>query len=201
MSPRATNITPVGAGVTAEMRAKRFGHKGGVIWLTGLSGAGKSSLALETERRLFAEGYLTYALDGDNLRAGINSDLGFTPEERLENVRRAAHIASLLAGAGHIVIAAFVSPEHSHRAAARATAPSFHEVYVKADLETCERRDIKGLYKLARMGQIKDFTGVSAPYEVPQHPDLILDTMHQSVAESVEALVAYIRKHYPLHHA
>jgi bifunctional enzyme CysN/CysC len=196
---RATNVQRVEHGITAGQRAARNGHRGGVVWLTGLSGAGKSTLAVEAERVLFAKGYHVYVLDGDNLRFGLNVDLGFSPEDRAENIRRAGEVASLFAGAGVLVLAAFISPYRSDRARARrAAAGSFHEVYVRASLEVCEQRDPKGLYRKARTGAIKEFTGITAPYEPPADPELIVDTGETSLEESVEALVGYIKRQFTL---
>ena len=151
---RSTNITAVGHAVTREARSGRNGHKGAVLWFTGLSGAGKSTLALALERELFAKGYQVYVLDGDNIRAGLNANLGFSPEDRAENIRRVGEVASLFADAGFIVISSFISPYRSDRERARAAAKdAFHEVYVKASLEACEGRDPKGLYKRAPQGR------------------------------------------------
>ncbi|HUC60459.1 MAG TPA: adenylyl-sulfate kinase [Alphaproteobacteria bacterium] len=183
-----------------DARARRNGHQGAVIWFTGLSGAGKSTLAMEVERRLFLAGYQVYVLDGDNVRRGLNADLGFAPDDRVENIRRVGEVAMLFADAGFIVITAFISPYISDRARARAAAAqgAFHEVYIKADLELCERRDPKGLYKRARAGEIPDFTGVSAPYEPPPAPELTVDTGACSIEESVARVLAYIERHVAL---
>ncbi len=179
--------------VDRSRRERRNGHKGSVIWLTGLSGAGKSTLASETERQLFDRSYQTYMLDGDNLRHGLNSDLAFSPHDRTENIRRAGEVSALIADAGLIVICAFISPYQNDRDRARkAASASFHEIYVKASLATCEERDPKGLYRLARAGSIKDFTGISAPYEPPVAPDLVIDTQAYSVEACVTQLVDYI---------
>ena len=181
--------------LTAEVRARRNGHRGAVVWFTGLPGAGKSTLAMEAERRLFLRGYQVYVLDGDNIRRGLNNDLGFSPEDRGENIRRIGEMAALFADAGLIVITAFISPYISDRATARRAAKSsFHEIYIKADLATCERRDPKGLYKRARAGDIAEFTGVSAPYEEPANPDLVVDTANKPVEEAVRAILDYIEQ-------
>ncbi len=181
--------------LTAELRARRNGHRGAVVWFTGLPGAGKSTLAMEAERRLFLRGYQVYVLDGDNIRRGLNYDLGFSPADRVENIRRIGEMAALFADAGLIVITAFISPYISDREnARRAAKSSFHEIYIKADLATCERRDPKGLYKRARAGDIADFTGVSAPYEEPVNPDLVVDTASQPVEEAVRAILDYIEQ-------
>ena len=163
--------------LTAGERAISNGHLGGILWLTGLSGSGKSTLAMGLERELFRKGVQICALDGDAVRQGLNADLGFSPEHRSENIRRVAQVARLFAESGMIVITAFISPTRADRAIAREIGGAFfHEVYVAADLDTCEGRDIKGLYKKARAGLIPEFTGVSAPYEAPAKPELVLDT-------------------------
>ena len=174
---RATNITMVGHGVAREARSARNGHKGGVLWFTGLSGSGKSTLALALEARLFAKGYHVYVLDGDNIRDGLNANLGFSPEDRAENIRRVGEVAALFADAGFLVITSFISPYRADRERARRAAPeAFHEIYIEAPLEVCEARDPKGLYKRARAGEIPEFTGVSSPYEPPEQPQLVIHT-------------------------
>jgi adenylyl-sulfate kinase len=179
--------------VSTDERADRNGHRGAVIWLTGLSAAGKSSLAMAVERRLFARGCFAYVLDGDNVRAGLCRDLGFSAEDRTENIRRIGEVAALFADAGVIVITAFISPFRKDRETARKAAGKFfHEIFVSADLATCEARDPKGLYRRARDGEIPDFTGVSSPYEPPAHAELILDTANKSLEESVDELLAYV---------
>lgn len=195
---RSTNITAVEHGVTEQMRIAQNGHKGGVLWLTGLSGAGKSTLAIELEQRLFRKGYQVFVLDGDNVRHGLNANLGFSPEDRAENIRRVGEVAALFAQAGMIVVTAFISPYQSDRERARAAAPDgvFHEIYIKADLETCESRDPKGLYKKARSGEIRDFTGISAPYEPPAEPELVIETDKLSVEEAIEALADHVGRHF-----
>jgi bifunctional enzyme CysN/CysC len=187
------NIHPADHLVTKDERERRNGHRGAVIWLTGLSGAGKSTLAMALERRLFTQGASVYVLDGDNVRAGLNSDLGFSQADRAENIRRIGEVAALFADAGSIVITAFISPMTRDREIARkAAGDRFHEIYVHADLETCEARDTKGLYKRARAGEITDFTGISSPYEPPEAPELTLDTADLSVDACVERLVEYV---------
>lgn len=196
---RATNLTAVEHRVSAAMRAERNRHAGGVLWLTGLSGAGKSTLAVELERLLFRRGYQVFVLDGDNLRHGLNANLGFSPDDRAENIRRAGEVAALFAEAGFLVVTAFISPYRTDRDRARAAAGErFHEIYVKADLATCESRDIKGLYRRARAGEIPDFTGISAPYEAPERCELVVDTNAASVSESLEVLLAHVERHFPL---
>lgn len=190
---RATNVTRVAHQVRPEARVERHQHRGGVLWFTGLSGAGKSTLAVEVERALFENGYEVYVLDGDNIRHGLNADLGFSPEDRSENIRRIGEVAALFSRAGVIAISAFISPYRSDRARARAAAgDDFHEIYIKASLEVCEQRDPKGLYARARSGDLKEFTGVSAPYEAPEMPDLIVDTAVHDVATCVEKVVDYV---------
>ena len=189
---RATNVRRVEHRVGRDLRAARNLHSGGVLWLTGLSGAGKSTLAFEVERELFARGYQVYVLDGDNLRQGLNANLGFSPEDRAENIRRVGETAALFARAGMIAVTAFISPYRSDRARARAAIPeAFHEIHIKCGLETCEKRDPKGLYKRARAGEIADFTGISAPYEAPQAPQLVVDTETADVARGVAKIVDY----------
>ena len=177
----------------AEARSRRNGHRGAVVWFTGLSGAGKSTLAMEVEKRLFLRGYQVYVLDGDNVRRGLNADLGFSPDDRLENIRRIGETAALFADAGMIVITAFISPYIADRERARQAAKgAFHEIYIKADVATCETRDPKGLYKRARAGDLPNFTGVSAPYEEPTSPELGVDTMRHPVEDCVGAILDYI---------
>ena len=199
LGARAGNVQRVEHRVSQADREQRNRHKAGVVWLTGLSGAGKSTLAVELERMLFAKGYQAYTLDGDNLRFGLNVDLGFSPEHRAENIRRVGEVAALFAEAGSIVLSAFISPYRADRDRARKAAKGeFHEVYVCADLATCERRDPKGLYRKARSGEILGFTGVSAPYEVPENPELIVDTGSQSIDVCIDAMLAYIERSFPL---
>jgi bifunctional enzyme CysN/CysC len=181
--------------ITTQQRALRLGHLGRVLWLTGLSGAGKSTIAAELERELFAQGQHAYVLDGDNIRHGLNRDLGFSPEDRKENIRRIGEVAKLLVDAGLICITAFISPYRADRALVRSLVAEgqFIEVFVNAPLEVCEQRDNKGLYARARAGEIKEFTGISAPYETPLHPELELRTDELSVAQAVERILEYLR--------
>jgi bifunctional enzyme CysN/CysC len=193
---QGTNVTRVEHRISAEERARKNGHLGGVLWFTGLSGAGKSTLAVEVERRLNAKGYQVYVLDGDNVRQGLNANLGFSPEDRAENIRRVGEVAALFSRAGLIAITAFISPYRSDRnRARRAAGPGFHEIFIDADIETCERRDPKGLYKKARKGEIKEFTGVSAPYEAPQNPELSVATSNRSIEACVEQIIDYVEEH------
>ena len=192
---RSTNITAVGHAVTREARSARNGHKGAVLWFTGLSGAGKSTLALALERELFAKGFHVYVLDGDNIRAGLNANLGFSPEDRAENIRRVGEVASLFADAGFIVISSFISPYRSDRERARAAAKdSFHEIYVKASLAACEARDPKGLYQRARKGEIQEFTGISSPYEAPDRADLVVPTDELPIDECLTRLIRFVEE-------
>ena len=174
-------------------------HRGCVIWLTGLPASGKSTLARELEAQLRLRGYSPYVLDGDVLRTGLNSGLGFGPGDRHENIRRAGEVGALFCDAGLICIAAFISPYAADRAAARAAVGPgrFHEVYVAADVACCEARDPKGNYRRARLGELKDFTGVDAPYEIPDKPELVIDTSRSSVAECVQQLMSYVESRCP----
>lgn len=196
---RSRNIYKVEHGVSAQARAERNGHRGGVLWFTGLSGAGKSTLAMAVEQELFRKGYHVYVLDGDNVRYGLNANLGFSPDDRSENIRRVGEVAALFADAGLIVVTAFISPYRADRQRAREAAKgNLHEIYVEADIETCEQRDPKGLYKKARLGEIPDFTGISAPYEPPESPELVVDTRVLSVEESVAKILDYVEKNFSL---
>jgi bifunctional enzyme CysN/CysC len=196
---RATNVTNVEHRIAAGSRAERNGHIGGVLWFTGLSGAGKSTLAMEVEQRLFTKGYHVYVLDGDNVRRGLNINLGFTPGDRAENIRRVGEVAALFADGGFICISAFISPYRADRERARhAAGDAFHEVFIDADLETCERRDPKGLYKKARAGEIEEFTGVSAPYEPPASPALAVDTANHSIEDCVAQILNYVEGAFAL---
>ncbi len=200
---KSTNVAVVEHRVSTEARVARNDHSGGVLWFTGLSGAGKSTLAIEVEQQLFRKGYQVYVLDGDNIRRGLNANLDFSPDDRAENIRRVGEVAALFADAGFVVISAFISPYRSDRerarAAAEALAPgAFHEVYIHASLEVCERRDPKGLYRRARRGEIDDFTGISAPYEPPESADLFVDTGHGSVDECAQQIVDYITRNFAL---
>lgn len=199
MAVKSSNITRMEHRVDREERWRVNGHRGGVLWFTGLSGSGKSTLAFELERFLHAEGFHAYALDGDNVRYGLNSDLGFSPQDREENIRRIGEVAALFSDAGVIAISAFISPYRRDRRLAReAAGEAFHEIYLSASLEACENRDPKGLYKKARRGDIPEFTGISAPYESPETPELTLDTGEMSVEDSLEKLVAYVVRNFSL---
>jgi len=194
--PLNKNIFWTPGKVTAEQRGHRLGQSGCVIWLTGLSASGKSTIATELEHTLFNQGRLAYVLDGDNTRQGLCSDLGFSPEDRRENIRRVREVVRLFADAGIICLTAFISPYRADREAARRMLPpgKFIEVYLNAPLEVCERRDPKGLYARARAGELKEFTGLSAPYEPPLNPELELRTDKLSVAECVSAILERLEK-------
>lgn len=199
MSSPSTNIfghSEAGNEVTAAARAARLGHPGLVVWLTGLSGSGKTTLATELERRLFRAGRLVYRLDGDVLRRGLCADLGFGLAARRENIRRAGEVAGLLADAGLITLAAFISPMAEDRQIIRSRiAPGrFIEVFINAPLEICERRDVKGLYRRARAGQLPEFTGISSPYEAPVHPEVELRTGELSIAAAADMLEEHINR-------
>ena len=194
---KSQNLTWAVSDVTRDEHALRNGHRGAVIWLTGLSGSGKSSISRALERALYDLGMHTYILDGDNVRHGLNSNLGFSPADRVENIRRVAEVACLMADAGLIVITAFISPYRTDRRRARESAlkggMDFIEVFVSAPVEVCEQRDPKGLYKKARAGEIREFTGVSAPYEAPENPECTVHTDVQTLGESVAAVLALVR--------
>lgn len=181
---------PITAAIRSSEREQRNGHSGRIVWLTGLSGAGKSTLAVALERRLFDEGWQVCVLDGDIVRIGLCGDLGFSAEDRTENIRRIGEVARLMAGAGLAVIVAFISPFRADRERVRAGMPAgrFTEVFVNAPLEICEQRDPKGLYAKARGGELTDFTGISSPYEPPESPEVIVPTDQLSVGESVERI-------------
>jgi adenylylsulfate kinase len=191
---KSTNITWHEGQITRKDREKVLGQRGVTLWLTGLSGSGKSTVAVAAEKALVERGRLAYVLDGDNVRHGLNKNLGFSPEDRTENIRRIAEVAKLFTDSGVIVLTSFISPYRADRDAARAIfgEGDFVEVFVSTSLETCESRDPKGLYKKARAGQIPEFTGISAPYEAPERPELVLDTGKLAVPESVAALIRYL---------
>ena len=191
---RARNIHLQSLSITKELREKMNGHKGQVLWLTGLSGSGKSTIANALEKQLYAEGKKTYVLDGDNIRHGLNKDLGFTDKDRVENIRRVAEVAKLMCDAGLIVITAFISPFRTEREMARSLFQSeeFKEVFISTPLKIAEQRDPKGLYKKARSGEIPNFTGINSPYEKPLKPELTIDTSKTSVAQSVKKILRII---------
>ena len=190
---KSMNITPVSHDVSISERINRSGHKGAVVWLTGLSGSGKTTLAKNVERKLFDKGYNVYMLDGDNIRDGLNSNLGFTDEDREENIRRIGEVAALFARAGFVVITAFISPFAKDRKMALNTfKDNSHEIYLSCNIETCEQRDPKGLYKKARKGEILNFTGIDSPYETPKSPDLIINTQDETLKESEKQLFNFV---------
>ncbi len=180
--------------VTSADREQRHGHPGRIVWLTGLSGAGKSTLAMALEQRLFDAGRNVYVLDGDIVRGGLCSDLGFSPDDRVENIRRIGEVARIMADAGLLVIVAFISPFRADRGRVRAGMPPgrFAEVHVSTPLEVCEQRDTKGLYAKARAGELSDFTGISSPYEAPESPEVRLPTEQLSVDECVDRITAVL---------
>lgn len=182
--------------ITSIQRSQLNGHRPLMIWFTGLSGSGKSTIANALEKHLFDKEIHTFTLDGDNIRLGINSDLGFSPEDRTENLRRISHVGKLMTDAGLVVLAAFVSPLNKDRQAIKEIIgkENFIEVFVNTPIEVCEERDEKGLYAKARRGEIKDFTGVNAPFEIPSSPDLEIDTSKESLNESVERIVLFVQK-------
>ncbi|MEE8580281.1 MAG: adenylyl-sulfate kinase [Myxococcota bacterium] len=193
---KATNITWHEGEVTSVDRRKILGQSGVTVWLTGLSGSGKSTIAVAAEKELISRNHLAYVLDGDNVRHGLNGNLGFSPEDRSENIRRVGEVAKLFTDAGLIVFTSFISPYRADRDAARKIMAEgeFLEVHVLADVATCEKRDVKGLYAKARAGEIPEFTGISAPYEPPEHPELVLDTARQDVEASVAALIGCLEE-------
>lgn len=190
-NPEGKNIVWHESGIDSVERAERNGHRGAVVWFTGLSGSGKSTVAVEVERRLFDMGAQTYILDGDNVRHGLNSDLGFSAEDRTENIRRIGEVAKLFAESGTIVLTAFISPlrEHRNQVRAKLKVGQFVEVFVDADIETCKKRDPKGLYEKAISGEISEFTGISAPYEPPSNPEILLNTSKHDPEDSASTVI------------
>ncbi len=191
---KADNITWHTGEVDREARASAHGHRGAVLWFTGLSGSGKSTIAHRVESMLVDRGVFAYVLDGDNIRHGLNSDLGFSPEEREENIRRIGEVARIFADAGAVVLSAFISPYRRDRDRVRALLGpgEFVEVYVDTPLEICEARDPKGLYKKARSGEISNFTGIDAPYEAPESPEVHLKTTKLTVDQAAATVVRYL---------
>jgi adenylylsulfate kinase len=191
---KATNIVWHQGAVTRADREQMNGHKGCTVWLTGLSGSGKSTIAVDLEKRLWERGVRAYILDGDNIRHGLNKNLGFSPGDRTENIRRIGEVAKLFTEAGVVALTAFISPYRADRDQVRALMQpgDFVEVHVECPIEVCEQRDVKGLYKKARAGEIKEFTGVSAPYEAPLRPELTIATSDQSVEESSRQILDYL---------
>jgi adenylylsulfate kinase len=191
---KATNIVWHQGAVTRADREQMNGHKGCTVWLTGLSGSGKSTIAVDLEKRLWERGVRAYILDGDNIRHGLNKNLGFSPDDRTENIRRIGEVAKLFTEAGIVALTAFISPYRADRDQVRALMQpgDFVEVHVECPVEVCEQRDVKGLYKKARAGEIKEFTGISAPYEAPLTPELTIDTSGQSVEASALQILQYL---------
>ena len=191
---KATNITWHHGAITKADRERLLNQKGVVIWFTGLSGSGKSTLAHAIEERLFERGHLSFVLDGDNIRHGLNRNLGFSPEDREENIRRIGEVANLFSQAGFITMTAFISPYREDRDRVRSLLHDgeFIEVFVKVPLDVAEERDPKGLYKKARAGEIKEFTGISAPYEAPLSPELVIDTSELDLIQSAEKVLNYL---------
>lgn len=195
MEKKATNIYPIfDRMMSRDDKEQLLRQRGMMLWFTGLSGSGKSTVAIALERELHSRGLLCRILDGDNIRSGINNNLGFSAEDRVENIRRIAEVGRLFVDTGIITIAAFISPNNQLRemAAEIIGKDDFVEVFVSTPLEECEKRDVKGLYAKARCGEIKNFTGISAPFEAPEHPDITLDTSKLPVEESVKILLDYV---------
>lgn len=195
--PVSTHIHWHHGKLTAEEREKKLRQKGAVVWFTGLSGSGKSTVARELELALVENGRNAYVLDGDNIRHGLNSNLGFSPEDRKENIRRIGEVARLFAEANVVVTTAFISPYRADRELARSLVPQgrFFEIYCDAPLEVCEERDPKGLYQKARAGEIPEFTGISAPYEAPSAAELVLKTGEESLTESTRRVLTLLARH------
>ncbi|WP_457642991.1 adenylyl-sulfate kinase [Persephonella sp.] len=187
-------IIPHRGKITKQDRRRLKGHKSFILWFTGLSGSGKSTIAHAVEEKLFEMGVHTYVLDGDNIRTGLNKDLGFSAEDREENIRRIGEVAKLFVDAGIVVLSAFISPYRKDRQFVRnlVEKDEFVEIYVKCPLEVCELRDVKGLYKKARQGIIKNFTGIDDPYEEPENPEIVLETDRETIEECVEKIINYL---------
>ena len=191
---KATNVVWHQGAVNRDDREKLNGHKGVTVWLTGLSGSGKSTIAVDLEKRLLERGVRAYILDGDNIRHGLNKNLGFSPEDRTENIRRIGEVAKLFTDAGMVAITAFISPYRADRDQVRALMKpgDFVEIFVECPVEVCEQRDVKGLYKKARAGEIKEFTGISAPYEAPTSPEMTLKSHELTVDAAVAKVLGYL---------
>jgi adenylylsulfate kinase len=191
---RRENIIPHKSGITGKDREKMKGHRAVCLWFTGLSGSGKSTLAHRVEEELFARGFHTYVLDGDNVRMGLNSNLSFSPEDRAENIRRIGEVSRLFVEAGVIVITAFISPFKKDREQVRKMHKEgqFVEIFVDCPLAVCEQRDVKGLYKKARQGEINDFTGIGSPYEITENPEITVNTVDLSLEEAAARVIRYL---------
>lgn len=189
------NLFPHEHFVDANLRRKLINQKPILIWLSGLSGSGKSTIANDLEKKLYENGFLSYLLDGDNIRIGLNKDLGFSDDDRKENIRRISEVSRLMLDAGLIVITAFISPFEEERELAKSLVKkeNYFLVHVDCSVEKCEERDVKGLYKKARMGEIKNFTGIDSPYEIPESTNLIVDTEKENVDQSVEKIYSAIK--------
>lgn len=196
MSNEDRNITWQASSLSRQDRENNNGHHSRALWFTGLSGSGKSSIAFALERYLHEQGVRSYVLDGDNVRHGLNKDLGFTAADRQENLRRIGEVCKLMVDAGLLVLSAFISPHDSDRAMVRSMfePEDFIEIYVRCSIEECERRDPKGLYKKARRGEIPHFTGISAPYDVPQSPSFIIDTEQCTIEEAVQDIIQHLQQ-------
>jgi adenylylsulfate kinase len=188
------HIHPITSKVNQTDRAKMLNQSPKLIWFTGLSGSGKSTIAIEIEKKLFEMGFKTYLLDGDNIRSGLNSNLGFTEEDRIENIRRIGEVSHLMLDAGLIVLASFIAPFQADREMVKhkIKPENYIEVYVNCPLEICEKRDVKGLYAKARKGEIKHFTGIDAPYEPPKNPDVIVETDKETIEESLKKILKVV---------
>lgn len=197
---KATNVTWHDSAITKVERRKQFGHPSYILWFTGLSGSGKSTVSVAVEQALFQAGHAVYRLDGDNVRHGLNSNLGFTPDDRVENIRRIGEVSKLFVDAGMITLTAFISPYRADREAVRTLVgpEEFIEVYVQCSVEECEKRDVKGLYAKARAGEIPDFTGISSPYEEPTNPEIVINTETMSLDQSVQHIIAELKKKHLL---
>jgi adenylylsulfate kinase len=193
---KSTNVVWHEQSLTKKNRREQNGHNSFVVWFTGLSGSGKSTLANAVAARLFNDKVRNYVLDGDNIRHGLNKDLGFSEEDRTENIRRIGEVAKLFVDSGQVVLTAFISPFQADRKIVRdlLEEKEFIEVYVKCPIDTCEQRDPKGLYVKARQGLIKDFTGINSPYEEPVNPELVIDTHSFSIEENVEQVIQYLKQ-------
>ncbi|QNR24736.1 adenylyl-sulfate kinase [Croceimicrobium hydrocarbonivorans] len=195
MNTEKLHIIPHQHQIQSKDRNELMGHKGMVIWFVGLSGSGKSTLASELERRLYEQGNHTYILDGDNIRSGLNSDLDFSDQSRVENIRRISEVAKLMVDAGLIVLTAFITPFEEERQKVKNLigAENYFEIFVNCPIEECEKRDVKGLYAKARAGEISNFTGISSPFEEPINPDLKVPTHQMTVAEGVDLILSQLK--------